>query len=402
MKNKKILFLTTHNLATNPRLVKEIELALQNKYSVSVLCFEFDNWSKPLNDEIKKRLVPKINYYGIPGNRKPFVPWLMSSFLFSVSKILLVFFPLNELLLSWGSNKRSWLLLKGLKKMNDKCDFVVAHNPGSFYPAKLFAQKNKIRFGIDLEDYHPGESNNKKVNTLYKRLNRAVLPGADFITAASPLILEYSKAGLEVPLENKEVILNYFPSTEFNNPVKKDPEKLTLVWFSQNISFNRGIEELIPAIKNNDKIELHLFGNCNESFRDKWLTDCSNIQLHPSLPQVELHEQLSNYDIGLAIEPGKDLNNELALSNKMLAYLQSGLYILASKTKAQEKFINEHPENGIVTSLSPEDLKKTIQELIDQKQLLRASSTKRFERARKYCWEKESEKLIRIWEEMKH
>ena len=34
----------------------------------------------------------------------------------------------------------------------------------------------------------------------------------------------------------------------------------------------------------------------------------------------------------IAVSYLKDLNNELAISNKILAYLQSGLYILASKT----------------------------------------------------------------------
>lgn len=367
---------------------------------MSVICFEFDNWSKPLNETIKNRLISKIDYHGIPGNRKPFGAWLMSSWLFEVSKLLLFFSPANAFLLSLRSNKRSWLLLKELEKMNEKYDLIVAHNPGSFYPAQLFAQKNKIPFGIDLEDYHPGESNDGKTTVFSQKLNRAVLPNADYITGASPLILEYSEADLSLPLKNKEVIFNYFPSTEFTNPVNKTSEKLMLVWFSQNISFHRGLEQLIPAIRNNNQVELHLFGNCNETFRDKWLSDSSNIQWYPSLPQSELHHRFAYYDIGLAIEPGKDLNNELAVSNKMLAYFQSGLYILASNTKAQERFITEHPEHGMLTSLSSEDLKQTIQKLLDQKQSLRACSDARYETAKKYGWEHESEKLTRMWENL--
>jgi glycosyltransferase involved in cell wall biosynthesis len=398
----KILFLSTHNLSTNPRLVKEIELALQLSYSVSVLCFEFDNWSKPLNEEIKKRLVTKINYQSMPGSRAPLLPWLISSLFFSLSKIGLVFFPGNEYLLSLRSNKRSWLLQLALKKLKEKFDLVVAHNPGSFYPAMIFAKKNKIPFGIDLEDYHAGESNDEKVNTIYRKLNKATLPHAAYITGASPLILEHSEADLSVTLKNKQVISNYFSSMEFIIPVNSISEKLTLVWFSQNISFHRGLEELIPFMKNNDQIELHLFGNCDESFREQWLFDCSNIQLHASLPQSELHQQLAHYDVGLAIEPGKDINNEFALSNKILAYFQSGLYILASNTKAQRRFIIEHPEHGMLTSLSPDDLMHTFQHLTDQKQSLRALAKGRFGKAAKFNWENESGKLAEIWKEMRH
>jgi len=397
---KKILFLSTLSFATNPRLVKEIELALQSGFSVTVVCFEFNNLTKQLNDEIKSRIVPKINYQGIPGNRSPLLPWLISSLLFSLSNIGLFFFPDNEYLYALRSNKRSWQLQQALKKLKKVFNLVVAHNPGSFYPAMTFAKKNKIHYGIDIEDYHPGESNTPARTAIYKKLNNIALPDADYITAASPLILEFSQTDLPVTLKCKHVLLNYFPSAEFLSPAKKNSEKLLMVWFSQNISFHRGLEELIPFIKNNDQIELHLFGNCDERFEKQWLLDCGNIQLHAPLPQCELHQQLAHYDIGLAIEPGKDLNNELALSNKILAYFQAGLYILASCTKAQRRFINERPEHGVLTSLLPDDLRCTIQQLIDQKQSLRRLSEERFVKAKKFNWENESEKLLDIWKEM--
>lgn len=380
-------------------MVKEIELALQNDYKVMVVCFEFNNWSKNLNEQIKSRLISKIIYIGIPANRKPLLPWFFSSLFFSLSKISLNFFPKNIFWLSLRSNKRSWLLLQELKKIPGKFDLVIAHNPGSFYPAMAFAKKNKTPFGIDLEDYHPGETNDKKSIQHSKNLNKVVLPNANYITAASPLILEYSEADLRESLKNKQVIFNYFPFGEFIKPETKNSEKLKLVWFSQNISFDRGLEQLIPAIKDNNKIELHFFGNCDEAFQKEWLSDMENIKLHDALPQIELHQRLSAFDMGLAIEPAKDLNNELALSNKILAYFQSGLYILASDTKAQQLFINEHPENGMITSLSLENLKQTIQKLIDQKQSLRMSSIERYENAKKFNWEIESEKLVEIWKQ---
>ena len=173
-----------------------------------------------------------------------------------------------------------------------------------------------------------------------------------------------------------------------------------MIWFSQNISINRGLEEVIPCIKNNPGIDLHLYGNCDEHFKNKWLLNTSNIFIHASLPQSELHKHLSTFDIGLAIEPGKDINNELAISNKMLAYFQSGLYIMASNTKAQIKFIEEHPESGILTTLDKNVLDNTFQKLIEEKNILRSSATRRFETADNYSWEIESEKLLQLWKQI--
>lgn len=399
--SKQLLFVSTHNMATNPRLIKEINIALENNCKVTVVCCEFDNWSQILNEEIKKQLVPQITYHGIPANRKHVLPWLASTLIYFLSGILLNLFPKNAWLLSIKSNKISWLLLQQLKKIKNKPDLVIAHNPGSFYPAKLFSKRHNIPFGIDLEDYHPGESSNKKTSEHFKRLNRNILNSAAYITAASPLILQYSQADLSYRLHKCAIILNYFPSAEFAKPTTQSSEKLKLVWFSQNISFRRGLEQMIPVIKENKEVELHLYGNYDEAFKSEWLSSgCDNIILHPSISQSTLHLELCKYDVGLAIEPGKDLNNELALSNKILAYFQAGLYIFASSTNAQTEFINQHPHHGTLSSLSDDDLKKNISQLVQQKNKLRASSFDRFSNAKAYCWETESEKLLNLWTEL--
>lgn len=398
----RILFISTHNLATNPRLVKEIDLALRHGFEVSVLCCEFDNWSKGLNEQIKRRLLPLIKYYPVKGNRNPFIPWAVSSIVHFSAKKLLRLFSTNRMLLSLRSNKRSWLLLKQLKRIKETVDLVVAHNPGSFYPAMSFAQKNKIPFGIDLEDYHPGESNDVKTSTQYKTLQNKILPEAQYVSAASPLILEYAQQDCEKEFRNKTVVLNYFPANEFIRPASKENEKLKLVWFSQLISFNRGLEQVVPLIKDKTILELHLFGNCDEAFKIKYLTGISNIFIHSPLPQQMLHRQLSSFDLGLAIEPGKDLNNELAISNKMLAYFQAGLFILASDTKAQKQFLEMHPESGRVTTLDENGLAGALNELVQQKKSIRDKVDSRFERAKDFCWEEESKKLMITWNEIIH
>ena len=397
---KRILFISTHSFATNPRLVKEIELALKNNYAVTVLCCAFDNSTKNNNDKIKLWLAPQINYYEIPGSRWPLIPWLMSAVIAALSKISLRLKSSNLFWLSVHSNKRSWLLLQNLEKIKEKIDLVVAHNAGSFYPAELFAKNNNIPFGIDLEDYHPGETNNSKEAAYAKSVLKNSLPKAVYISAASPLILEYSIRDAGALNCAPVVVQNYFPSAEFIFPAEKEEDKLQLVWFSQHISYNRGLEQVLPIIKNNAHAVLHLFGNCNEQFKKEWLADTTNIFIHPALPQQELHKGLCRFDIGFAIEPGKDLNNELAISNKMLAYFQAGLYIVASNTKAQSKFITTHPEHGRVTDLHSADLNVLFEQLFQQKNEIRKQAVQRFDAARKECWETEAGKLVTAWQQV--
>ena len=343
-----------------------------------------------------------ITYYPVSGDRKPFIPWLVSSFLFSAAGILLYVFKSNVRLLSIGSNKRSWLLIDALSKIKGTIHLVVAHNPGSFYPAQCFAQQNNISFGIDLEDYHPGETNDATASERMRRLNQAILPKADYISVASPLIASYSKEDLEAPPKKELLILNYFAADEFLAPqIKEAGTALTLVWFSQNISHGRGLEELIPVLQTIDDVALHLYGHMDEGFYETWLKGRNNIIVHAALAQAALHKELHKYDIGLALErPASNLNRDLCITNKILAYYQAGLYILASSTSAQDAFIQEHPDAGKICGLHQENLTATLRRMISGKMEIRAAAATRFEKARKHNWETASGTLLNTWNQV--
>lgn len=396
----RILFITTHNLATNPRLVKEIDLALSNNYQVSVICYEFENWSKELNEEIKSKWGTSIEYISIPGGHKPFIPWIISTL---VSKLSNTFVSLAFLNLSIYSNKRTWLLLKSLKKIFYKVDLIIAHNPGSFYPALQFSKSKNIPFAIDIEDYHPGETRDEKEIKIIKSLQSLVFPSAQYLSAASPMILTNVVNDLEGEVINKtEVIFNTFLSTEFSTP-KELTGKLKLVWFSQYISFGRGLEKIISSIEEyNSAIELYLYGKLNDDFYQRFLVNHKNIIIKSPVSQKILHYELSNYDIGLAIEdPNANYNRKLCLTNKIFAYLQSGLFILASDTPAQNSFIESYPGHGVISSMNPDSLSDVILFFINNKENIRNSRQNRFLSAISASWEKESNKLLEIWKSVK-
>jgi hypothetical protein len=50
-----LLFLTTNNVATNPRLAKELKTAIELDATVSAVQFNLGNWSDNKSDELIKR-----------------------------------------------------------------------------------------------------------------------------------------------------------------------------------------------------------------------------------------------------------------------------------------------------------------------------------------------------------
>lgn len=392
---KHILFITTHNLATNPRLVKEIRLALQHGYKVTVIAFVFNNWSKPLNDQLIKEL-NYVKWIWIAANKKPLLPWSYSVACEKWSRLAVRLGFSSVRLLANAVSRRNVLLLRAIKKVK-QADWVIGHNPGALYATFVAARQLNARAGFDVEDYHPGEDNDAALQQMIKQLMQQVLPHMQYVSFAAPLIMEQTQKDITTDTQNWFTVNNFFSAEEFSSPVNNDNGPLKLVWFSQNISTGRGLEHFIPVIKNNAHLQLHLYGNCDEAFKQKWLTDCTNIILHGTLPQRQLHRELAQYDIGLAIEISVDRNRALCLTNKIMAYFQAGLYILATDTPAQQLFLKQNAGHGCITKLQADAIRQNIQGLIAKKETLRSLAGQRFSASQSNNWKNEAERLSTKW-----
>ena len=144
-------------------------------------------------------------------------------------------------------------------------DLIIAHNLATLYPAYVYSKKHKIPFAFDIEDYHPGEvihsdSINEKIRREF--LMSQLLPETKYFTYASPLIGEHSLRLIPNNKSEHFLINNCFSELDFTEPKnEKTNNFITFVWFSQNITYNRGLELIIPALKKfKNRVKLHLIG----------------------------------------------------------------------------------------------------------------------------------------------
>ena len=394
---KRILFITTLNLASNPRLVKELNLALQHDFEVELICFEFKNWSYEYDKELKEKYkLGGVRIHTIPAGRRPISDWLSSIIREKGSRLLSKFFLLKNKNLANAISRRNSLIINQLNNIA-RPGLVIGHNPGALYPTYLVAKKFKCAAGFDVEDYHPGEGNNFHLQYLIRQLMQEFIPQMDYVSFASPSImaeiLTISK-GPAVVLP----VLNFFPAEEFEEPKKVISGPVKMVWFSQNISKGRGLELILSIIKKfKGEVELHLFGNMDKRFYEEEIKNVETIFVHHPLSQIELHKRLSDFDVGLALEPAKDLNNRLALSNKILAYLQAGLYVLATKTPAQETFLTSLPDHGICFAPGTNDVAIFLKKIIEDIDDIRSKKRGRFLNFMHNNWTNESKKLLEQW-----
>ena len=322
----------------------------------------------------------------------------MSSILEKTLRFLNKIFNLTPKLISYSVSKRSFLLTRYVNKIQN-VDIVVGHNPGALYATYWTANKFKCRSGFDVEDYHPGEGNNNKQQQLLLQLMKRFLPEMDYVSFAAPLIKDEIIKNVSFTAKtNLPIVLNYFSKNDFNIDSLIINQKIKLVWFSQNIDFDRGLESVIPILeKHKNLIEFHLYGNLSKNFEKKILHFTDFIKFHGTTNQNILYYELKYYDIGLALEPGKDLNNLLAISNKILCFFQSGLYILSTDTPAQKLFLNEHPNHGITFNMDFSNFEDTLILIIENISKIRMEKSKRFNDSRNYNWENESVLVLKNW-----
>ncbi|WP_347159301.1 hypothetical protein [Pontibacter chitinilyticus] len=399
----RILFLTTANLTTNPRLLKEVKLALENRYTPTVVLFDFDNWTTEIEEGLRKSL-PRVDFIAITATREAFRSWLLASGLQVLLRKLHRLLPFPLRLCAFASDKRSFLLESNIKHLPNKFDLVISHNLGALYPAYSFAAQHKIPFASDIEDFHPGETIATDARHEVARretLMKELLPKATYISYASPLI---GKAATDlVPglqKQNHFLINNAFSETEFLKPAQYSGEKIRFVWFSQNIATGRGLEIVVPVLfKYRDDVQLTLIGNLVPSFYESFLKKFDELIVYTKpFPQEALHQELSRFDIGLALElKSADSNRDICLTNKIFAYAQAGLFILATDTKAQELFIRQNPQLGVTFGQSSKAFEERVKCMIDQKEEILSNKMQRFVTGSKLAWEGEAVKLLETW-----
>lgn len=375
-----------------------------------------------MSDGIKKELKRKYSNTFEPieldATRTNWVNWFLLGLSEKWARIIYPFFKWNVYLNALANTRRSVQLLRKVKKLSIQPDLIFGHNMGALYPAYCLGKRYKVPFIFDVEDYHPGEMPSFDKDNERKRrefLLRKLLPSAKAITSASTLIEKYT---LELIGEhpNHSVILNSFPESEFNFHTTQQPksdEALKLIWFGQKIGPGRGLEELFQALIEISHVDtgpilLTLIGEWDAKFKtneflpfQETVLDTSiSVEVLQPLSQVELHTHLCHYDIGLAMElAGTDLNRQLCLTNKIIAYAQAGLYILATNTKAQSQFIQECPDRGMLCGQSSLEIRLALEKLLIERETIFEGKDHRYIYGKKLSWELESAKLIGLWKD---
>lgn len=395
----KILLVTTGQPSLNPRLVKEADTLAANGFNVTVLYAYWNEWGTDLDKALLSARSWKAICVGGNPHTQPFT-YFISRLIYRFSRFAekntrIGYF--NKFALA----RSTFFLMRSAKK--HIADLYIGHNLGALPAVVKAAKKHRKKCGFDAEDFHRYEisDDNKDFDVKLKSsVENKYIPQLNYLTASSTQITDaYTEL---FPSLKPVTILNVFPAdAKISLPALNASPVVKLFWVSQTIGIKRGLEDVIQALQllQQCKFELNLLGhhtNETKAYIERTNHGVASIYYHKPVAPDALSGFASNFDIGLALEPGFSFNNNNALSNKIFTYMQAGLAIIASDTIAQQYFINKYPQIGkVYTKGDPAALADVLLNYFNNRQSLYASSTASWQLAHKELnWETEGKKFL--------
>lgn len=337
MTRKKIVIASQSHLSRNPRVLKEALTLSSSGYDVKVIT---SIYSKDLLEEDKELLKSSDVKYGFYCNLLDRgIKTLFQRAVFNLFRFLQQKFGIESRhSLGYAANN-----LKLMCRKENAHLYIMHQELATIIGNDLIKSNKNYIVAFDLEDYYsedllPSARKNRPITLLAKNESFALNNGA-YVTTTSNALSQY----LYNTYSGKKayIIRNVF---EFDSSVSIDSSekiKLRLYWFSQTIGAGRGLELLVEALNLVEEgVEIHLRGNIDQLYQTILKNSLSSIHelyFHPLIANTYIVGDMSNYDIGLALEPNEPLNKYLTSSNKIFHYLTGGLPVIASNTLGQQE-----------------------------------------------------------------
>jgi glycosyltransferase involved in cell wall biosynthesis len=184
---------------------------------------------------------------------------------------------------------------------------------------------------------------------------------------------------------------------------KNDSENSTKIIIYQGvINPSRGLDKIIPAMKNFENTELWIAGNgpkFEEYFAlSKQLNLENRVKFLGKISPEKLREITQKADAGLSIEENNGQSYFYSLPNKISDYIQARVPIVVSNFPEMKKIVEKFQVGEIIENHSEEELvKKTYSVLKNGKKYYHPQLEIA---AAELCWENEEPKLLMLYEKV--
>jgi hypothetical protein len=396
----RICVVTAGHLSTCPRMLKAADALVWAGHHVRVVSTSFVDWAVEADADVRCRRPgswawTQIDYGRVTARttrRRTGVRFRAAQVLARTAGIRRA--PLSLVARAY-SRMHPELVHAALA---EPADFFYGGSAGALAAVAEAGRRAAVPYALDLEDFHGAEQDDSPAarcsHALAGRIERAVLGGAAFLTAASPAIAgAYADTyGVRpIPIHNTFSLPARAPDLA---PTLGDG--LRLYWFSQTVGPCRGLEDAVEAMgRGGIPGELHLRGEVAAEYFEKLIRLAASaapalkIVHHTPAPPDSMVDLCAGYDVGLSLEQGHVRSRSLCLTNKAFVYMLAGLAVAFTSTRGQQLLAEDLAEGAV--TCAPGDvvgLAAALTRWAEDKALLGRAKTAAWAAAqRRWHWE---------------
>jgi hypothetical protein len=356
----RICVVTAGHLSTCPRMLKAADAFAGAGHHVRVVSTRFVDWAALADADVRRRRPgmwawTQVDYGHAAGQR--------------IRRRAGARFRAAQILARIGGIRRSPLPLvaRAYSRMHpelvraalaEPADFLYGGSAGALAAVAEAGRRAGVPYALDLEDFHSAEQDDSPAtrasHALAARIERDVLGGAAFLTAASPAIAgAYADTYGVRPI----AVHNTFPlPARAPDLTPTLGEGLRLYWFSQTVGPRRGLEDAVRAMgRGAIPGELHLRGEVGAEYFESLIRLAASaapalkIVHHRPAPPDSMVDLCAGYDVGLSLEQGHVQSRSLCLTNKAFVYMLGGLAVAFTATAGQRPLAESLAEGAVIS-----------------------------------------------------
>ncbi len=274
--------------------------------------------------------------------------------------------------------------------------------PANFFVSKLKSKSKLIYDTHELFTEVPELENRKFAKNTWIKIEKYIFPKLQHIITVNESIAKIYKT---IYGKSILVIRNVPEKYENRIPLSKSklglPEgKFILIIQGSGLNVDRGIEEAVLSMQFIDNALLILVGSGDVIPKVKELVAknqlSEKVMFFDKRPYLEMMQLTSNANIGLTLDKPLSDNYKFSLPNKLFDYIQAGIPILSSQLIELKKIIDKYDIGCFVETVSPEEIAKNVNFLIENPDKLNEYKLNCIKAAETENWEHEKMKLIRF------
>lgn len=307
---------------------------------------------------------------------------------------------LKSKILKFAYVEFQWKLYKELLKKADKKTILLANDLDTLLPNYLVSKKLNIPLVFDSHEIFTEMPllNGRFTQRIWRVLEKFIVPKLKYMMTASESYADWFHKTYGI---SRPVVVQNFPKKTENPQNYSEKNSPKIILYQGVINPSRGLEKMIPAMKNIENAEFWIAGDGLQKAELIALTENLGLEnkikfLGKLLPE-KLREITKKADVGLSIEENNGLSYYFSMPNKVSDYIQARIPVVVSDFPEMRKVVDTFGVGEKISNYNelPEKVKTVLE---NGKYSYELALNKA---ASELCWEKEVPKLTELFGKVK-